>query len=85
VTKPNVTPNVTGDTRNVTPGVALNGRQKCVLAALARDAKIIRTDVEKQFDVATRTVKRDLKGLLGLCLVEFVPQPRPGHYRLTKR
>jgi hypothetical protein len=85
VTKPVVTANVTGDTRNVTPGCALNERQKWVLAELARDTRITRPDVEKQFDVTARTVKRDLKDLLGLGLVEFVPQPRPGQYRLTER
>lgn len=52
---------------------------------MARGAKIARPDVEEQFDVTARTVKRDLKDLLGLGLVEFVLQPRPGHYRLTER
>jgi len=85
VTKPVVTANVTGDTQNVTPGISLNERQRWVLATLARGAKIARPDVEEQFDVTARTVKRDLKDLLGLGLVEFVLQPRPGHYRLTER
>jgi len=85
VTKPNAAANVTGDMKNVTPGVSLNERQKWVLTRLASDAKITRLDVEKQFDVAARTVKRDLKNLLGLGLVEFAAKPRPGHYRLAKR
>ncbi|MBM4043988.1 MAG: response regulator transcription factor [Planctomycetes bacterium] len=85
VTKPVVTANVTGDTKNVTPGCALNERQKWVLAELARGTKITRPDVEKQFDVTARTVKRDLKDLLGLGLAEFVVRPRPGHYRLKER
>jgi hypothetical protein len=35
--------------------------------------------------VTARTVKRDLKDLVDLGLIEFVPQPRPGYYRLTER
>jgi predicted HTH transcriptional regulator len=85
VTKPVVTANVTGDTKNATPGCALNERQKWVLAKLAGGTKITRPDVEKRFDVTATTVKRDLKDLVGLGLVEFVAQPRPGHRRIAER
>ena len=81
VTKPVVTANVT----SVTPNVTLNERQRWVVSTLSKSARIRRADVEKQFTVGARTVKRDLKGLIQMRLIEFVRQPKPGHYRLAER
>jgi predicted ArsR family transcriptional regulator len=81
VTKPVVTANVT----SVTPNVTLNERQRWVISTLSKSARIRRADVEKQFTVGTRTVKRDLKGLIQMRLIEFVRQPKPGYYRLAER
>ena len=74
VTKPNVTANVT-----------LNERQRWIVSELTRGVRTRRLDVEKRFDVKARTVKRDLKNLIQMRLIEFVRQPKPGYYRLTER
>jgi CheY-like chemotaxis protein len=94
VTASHVTADVTAPEENVTArpdvtargdNVTANERQKWVLGELARDAKITRADVEKHFAVGGRTVKRDLKELIAMGLVEFVRSPAPGHYRLRQR
>jgi DNA-binding response OmpR family regulator len=61
----------------------LNERQKWVLAELTKGVELRRADVEKQFRVCPRTVKRDLADLAERGLIEFVETPRPGYYRVT--
>ena len=62
----------------------LNDRQKWVLAELLRGTRIRRTDVEKQFRVCPRTVKRDIAELSERAMIEFIRTPRPGWYRMVK-
>ncbi len=63
--------------------VTFLGRQEWILSELARGVKLTRADVERQFNVGDRTVKRDLKNLVATGQVEFVRLPAPGHYRLA--
>ena len=63
----------------------LNDRQRWVLAELSKGVELRRADVEKQFRVCPRTVKRDMADLAERGLLEYLQSPRPGHYRIRQR
>jgi CheY-like chemotaxis protein len=76
-----------GDTEHVPADVpgdmpGHNERQQWVLQQLGRGVKLCRTAIEDQFRVGMKTAKRDLAELREQGLVEWVAEPRPGHYRL---
>lgn len=65
--------------------VPLNDRQHWVLDQLRQGAQLERAQLEKGFEIGSKTAKRDLSDLVGRGLIEFVRTPRPGHYRLVRR
>ncbi|MBI5725845.1 MAG: response regulator [Planctomycetes bacterium] len=65
--------------------VPLNERQHWAIEQLQKDEKLGRTAIEKQFKIGEKTAKRDLGDLVKRGLIEFVRNPKPGHYRLTRR
>jgi len=65
--------------------VPLNQRQHWVIEQLQKGEKLGRVAVEKQFNVGDKTAKRDLGDLVKRGLIEFVRNPRPGHYLLARR
>ena len=64
------------------PKLALNDKQRWVMARLASDGKLIRRDVEQEFGISDRTAKRVLGELSDAGLIEFDRTTHPGFYRL---
>jgi len=64
------------------PARRLNDKQRWVMAQLAANVKLIRRDVEREFDISDRTAKRVLGELSDAGLIEFDRTSHPGFYRL---
>ena len=64
------------------PALQLNEKQRWVMAQLAANVKLIRRDVEQEFDISDRTAKRVLGELSDAGLIEFDRTTHPGFYRL---
>jgi len=60
----------------------LNERRQWVLRELQRGTRVRRAMLERKFDVADKTAKRDLADLTSRGAVEFVREGREGYYRL---
>ena len=63
-------------------GDIFNERQTWFIDELQAGRSPQRTDIEEKFGCSDRTAKRDLIALRNYGTIEFVPLPRPGHYRL---
>jgi len=63
-------------------GDIFNERQAWFIGELKAGRSPQRADIEKKFECSDKTAKRDLTGLRDCGTIEFVPLPRPGHYRL---
>lgn len=62
-----------------------NHRQVWCLQQLCAGQILKRKMVEQQFNVTSKTAKRDLNELIRLQQIRFVRIPRPGHYELQRR
>jgi CheY-like chemotaxis protein len=61
----------------------LNERQQWVLRELQRGTQVQRAMLERKFDVADKTAKRDLADLTRRGAVEFAREGREGYYRMV--
>lgn len=62
--------------------LSLNRRQRWVLIRLMQGEKVLRRDIEAEWDVTDKTAKRDLSGLKEKSLIERVGSTRAGQWRL---
>jgi len=76
--------NGTSQTTNGKPKLALNDKQRWVLARLADNGTLTRREVELEFGISDRTAKRVLGELSDVGLIEFDRTTHPGFYRLKK-
>jgi len=86
---PNVPANVPGDMAgggtsrgHGQSGDIFNERQTWFISELKAGRTPQRTGIEEKFACSDKTAKRDLTSLRDSGTIEFVPLPRPGHYRL---
>ena len=80
-----VTTNGTGDSGDDTAeprNAPLNERQQWVLHELERGVRLCRNMLERQFDIHSRTAKRDLGDLAERGIVQFVRVGKAGYYQL---
>ncbi|HOF18062.1 MAG TPA: hypothetical protein PK082_04070, partial [Phycisphaerae bacterium] len=64
---------------------SFNNRQQWALRELRKSGKLGRAAIENRFHVGEKTAKRDLSELVKGGLIEYIRNPRPGHYRLARR
>ena len=65
-------------------GDMLNKRQAWFITELEAGRSPQRADIEEEFGCSDKTAKRDLADLRDRGIIEFVPKPNPGHYRLKR-
>ena len=63
-------------------GMMLSDKQRWVMAKLASEGKLARRDVELEFGISSRTVKRALCELSDASMIEFDRSSHPGVHRL---
>jgi len=63
----------------------LTDRQYWVLDQLRDNVKLTRAMVERQFSIGPKQTKRELSGLSGRGLIQFIRKPRPGYYALRSK
>lgn len=68
---------------DVPAGSDWNERQEWILEQLRRGDTVERVMVEREFDVAEKTAKRDLAELVRYGMIRYVRRGRMGHYRLA--